>query len=158
MKIVKKLPVFVGLTCSIFLISCTGGFVTHNGFLENGQKEFKESLVGKWQIILEEQDMIGPTLYEFYKDKKRNVKLRVNGLDVKMEGLNSFDGMFFDFKYADGNGKEVSVFCNFRSYAKNRLVVTHDTLRANKTTDLSAMLLGKMDKPKDRVVVDLKNN
>ena len=112
--------------------SCSGGYVTQNGIFENGHKELKESLIGSWRIMNPDASLVGEQVYEFCKNS-RNIQLKVNGVIRKMERFDSTHGLSFTFEYLNDVMERVYVVGQFKSYARNVLLIVegHGSININ---------------------------
>lgn len=116
---------FIGLGILVLFLatSCSGGYVTRNGLLQDGHKELKASLVGDWRVIDKDFSVPGPIVYEFYKGEKGKFGLKVNGEEAVMERFDSVDGLSFTFHFKDKDQEENYVYGHFKSYAKSELII-----------------------------------
>ena len=107
------------------LASCTGGYVTKNGLFEDGHRQLKEALVGKWRIVRQEGDILGEEKYVFYQSKKA-LKLEVNGVETEIERFDSADGLSFTFQYNNEDNERILVVGQFRSFAMKVLMIMEE--------------------------------
>ena len=111
----------------LWLVGCAGGHVSGNGIFENGHKELKESLVGSWRVINPNAELVGEELYTFYMDEKnKRVRLKVEGEERVMTSFDSIDGLAFTFEYLDAKGDRVLVVGQFKSIARESLMMLRE--------------------------------
>ncbi|MCE7990401.1 MAG: hypothetical protein HEP71_00420 [Roseivirga sp.] len=127
------------LLTQIWLMSCAGGHVSENGIFQDGHKELKSSLVGSWRIINPNYELMGEELYTFYAENKK-VKLKVKGKERKMERFDSSDGLSFSFEYLNDLGERIYVAGQFKSSAKEALVLLQEPM-SSMPVSLNSLLL-----------------
>lgn len=127
------------LLTQVWLMSCAGGHVSENGIFQDGHKELKSSLVGSWRIINPNYELMGEELYTFYAENKK-VRLKVKGEERKMERFDSPDGLSFSFEYLNELGERVYVAGQFKSSAKESLVLLQEPV-SSMPTSLNSLLL-----------------
>ena len=110
----------------VMMSSCAGGYTTRNGIFQDHHKGFKEKLIGDWRVANEELNVPGPTVFKFYKTSRKKVALRVNNEDVEMKYFDSNDALSFSFHYFNSEGKDHYVYCKFRNYARQELMIYQD--------------------------------
>ncbi len=155
---VKKVlnPVGIILIVQLTLMSCSGGFVSQNGIFEDGHKELKESLIGSWRIMKMEGEIVGQELYEFYREDKA-VALKVNGMERSIERFDSTDGLSFTFEYLNGEGGRVFVAGQFKTAAKQSLVLLEEPASISTQRLYTTITLERRSKHSERVVASSGN-
>ncbi|GAB5527234.1 MAG: hypothetical protein Roseis2KO_51060 [Roseivirga sp.] len=133
-----------------WLVSCAGGHVSENGIFQHGHKELKSSLVGSWRIINPDYELMGEEQFTFYEEDKK-VKLKVKGKEREMERFDSSDGLSFSFEYRNDAGERIYVAGQFKSSAKESLILFQEPL-GTVSTNLSSLLLQR-SKPEVKTVV-----
>lgn len=139
-----------------WLVSCAGGHVSENGIFQNGHRELKNSLVGSWRMINPAAELLGEESYTFYKENK-DVRLKVMGKERAMERFDSSDGLSFSFEYTDDLGEKIYVLGQFKSSAKQSLMLMRepeDRLKAS----LSSILLQRREAEVKTVVASTTKN
>ncbi len=123
----------------VWFVSCAGGHVSENGIFQDGHKELKSSLVGSWRMVNPDYEVVGEELYTFYTEDKK-VKLKVEGKERKMERFDSPDGLSFSFEYLDDQGERIYVAGQFKSAARESLVLYREPM-SGMSASLSAIHL-----------------
>ena len=153
-KVLSVLSLVLAMQWS--LSSCSGGFVSQNGIFENGHKELKETLVGSWRIVKTDGELIGEEWYEFYKDEKE-IGLKVNGVERKIERFDSEGGLSFTFEYLNGENAKVFVVGQFRSSARRTLTLIEEPMGAEMGGLYSSLTLERRLKQAETVVAQSGN-
>lgn len=133
-----------------WLVSCAGGHVSENGIFQHGHKELKSSLVGSWRIINPDYELMGEEQYTFYEEDKK-VKLKVKGKEREMERFDSSNGLSFSFEYLNEAGERIYVTGQFKSSARESLILYREPL-GTVSASLSSLLLQR-SKPEVKTVV-----
>lgn len=152
----KLINVVLVLLAQVWLFSCSGGHVTQNGLFQHGHKELKSSLIGSWRIINPGYELMGEELYTFYAENNK-VKLKVKGKETEMERFDSSNGLSFSFEFLDDKKERVYVVGQFKSNAKQSLVLLQEPM-SSMPVNLSSVFLEK-GRPETKSVVagSLKN-
>ena len=132
----KKIFAFIAIVFVIGLSSCQQSITSNSGIFEKKQNGLEESLLGEWAIESANANSEAKVYYEFYKDKKDQIKLKVMGEDSQLINFDGGDGNQFTFEYGiESNGKVV-VVAQFKSYKKQTLMCLQESVNDPNLTAL----------------------
>lgn len=115
----------IAILVQMSLYNCAGGHVSDNGLFQSGHKELKNSLLGSWVVSNSDKDLLGEEFFSFSNGDK-SLMLEVNGIEKQIERFDSADGLSFSFEYLDDQGERIYVLGQFKSFAKQSLVLMQE--------------------------------
>ena len=132
----KRIYTFIAIVFVTGLSSCHQSITSNSGIFEKKENNLEESLLGEWALESAEEGSESKAYYEFYKDKKQQIKLRVLGEEFQLINFDGGDGNQFTFEYGNGATDKVVVVAQFKSYDKQTLMCLQEPSGEANTTSL----------------------
>jgi hypothetical protein len=132
----KNLCTLIVIVLVTGLSSCHQSITSNSGIFEKNENNLEESLLGEWALESAGEGNDSKAYYEFYKDKKQEIKLRVLGEEIQLINFNGGDGNQFTFEYGNGANDKVVVVAQFKSYNKQTLMCLQEPSGEANTTSL----------------------